>query len=181
MEIIIRQERIEEYNKTEDVIMNAFLNEEYSDQKEHLLVSRIRKSDAFIPELSLVAVDQNNEIIGHILLSKITIVNDDNIANSLALAPVCVSPAHQKKGIGSKLINDALKLAKVLGHHSVIVLGHQDYYPKFGFKQANLWNIRAPFEVPAEIFMALELSENSLENVQGVVQYSKPFWSKFDS
>jgi len=55
------------------------------------------------------------------------------------------------------------------------VLGHKDYYPKFGFKPASLWNIKAPFEVPYEVFMAIELSKDSLENVKGVVHYSKAF------
>ena len=175
MDILIRKELTEEYNTTEKVVKKAFSNEEYSDKKEHLLVNRIRKSNAFIPEFSLLAIDQDNEIVGHILLSKIRIVNDDKTVDSLALAPVSVIPEHQKKGIGSQLIHAALKKAKEIGYHSVIVLGHKDYYPKFGFKQARLWNIQAPFDVPDEVFMALELTENSLENVQGVVHYSNAF------
>ncbi|QTL51087.1 MULTISPECIES: GNAT family N-acetyltransferase [Priestia] len=175
MDILIKQELTEEYNKTEEVVKSAFLNEEYSDKKEHLLVKRIRKSDAFIPELSLVAFNQNGDIIGHILLSKITIIDGDNSIDSLALAPVSVFPQYQKQGVGSQLIHAALKRAKELGYHSVIVLGHKDYYPKFGFKPASLWNIYAPFDVPEEFFMALELTEGSLKNVQGVVHYSKPF------
>lgn len=101
MEFLIRPEHAEEYSTTEEVIRNAFLDEEYSDQKEHLLVNRIRQSDAFIPELSLVAINEDKEIIGHILLSKITIINGDNIADSLALAPVCVAPDHQKKALAA--------------------------------------------------------------------------------
>ncbi|MDG4849879.1 GNAT family N-acetyltransferase [Peribacillus frigoritolerans] len=108
----MRQERPEEYKTTEEVTQKAFLNEEYSDKKEHLLVNRIRKSEAFIPELSLVAIDQGNEIVGHILLSKITIVDNNKVVDSLALAPVSVAPDHQKKGIGSQLIHDALKKAR---------------------------------------------------------------------
>ncbi|BAC14813.1 hypothetical conserved protein [Oceanobacillus iheyensis HTE831] len=175
MDILIREERTEEYNTTEKVVKRVFLKEEFSDKKEHLLVNRIRKSDAFIPELSLIAIDQANEIIGHILLSKITIVNDHKTVDSLALAPVSVIPEHQKKGIGSQLIHAALKKAKEIGYHSVIVLGHKDYYPKFGFKQARFWNIQAPFDVPDEVFMALELTEDALENVEGVVHYSNAF------
>ncbi|WP_077356888.1 GNAT family N-acetyltransferase [Virgibacillus halodenitrificans] len=175
MDILIRKELTEEYYKTEKVVKKAFLNEEYSDKKEHQLVNRIRKLDAFIPELSLLAIDQDNEIVGHILLSKITIVNDDKTVESLALAPVSVIPEHQKKGIGSQLIHAALKKAKEIGYHSVIVLGHKDFYPKFGFKQARLWNKQAPFDVPDEVFMAIELTENSLKNVQGVVHYSNAF------
>ena len=94
----------------------------------------------------------------------------------MALAPVSIAPEHQKKGIGSLLIHTALKRAKEIGYESVIVLGHQDYYPKFGFKSASLWNIQAPFKVADEVFMACELTDKSLENVQGVVLYSKPFF-----
>ncbi|PFE04949.1 N-acetyltransferase [Bacillus cereus] len=173
MNIKIRQEFEKEYKRAEEVVKQAFSHETFSDQKEHELVNRIRKSDAFIPELSLVAVDK--EIIGHVLLSKIKIVNGDKSVDSLALAPVSVAPDYQKKGIGSLLISNVLREAKELGYHSIIVLGHKEYYPKFGFKSASLWNIRAPFEVPDEVFMAMELTENALQNVQGVVQYSEAF------
>ncbi|MEY8349547.1 N-acetyltransferase [Bacillus cereus] len=173
MNIKIRQEMEKDYSKVEEVVQQAFLHEEFSDQKEHELVNRIRKCDTFIPELSLVAEDK--EIIGHVLLSKIQIVDGDKSVDSLALAPVSVVPDYQKKGIGSLLISNVLSKAKELGYHSVIVLGHKDYYPKFGFKPANLWHIRAPFDVPDEVFMAMELTENALQNVQGIVQYSEAF------
>lgn len=175
MDIFIRQERPEEYGKTEEMTKQAFSHEEYSNKKEHLLVRNIRKSDAFIPELSLVAINHRNELVGHILLSKITIVDHDKVADSLALAPVSVAHHHQNKGIGSQLIHAALEKAKEIGYHSVIVLGHKDYYPKFGFKRAALWNIKPPFEVPDEVFMAIELTERSLEHIEGVVHYSEAF------
>ncbi|MGG2066948.1 GNAT family N-acetyltransferase [Bacillus sp. S14(2024)] len=175
MDILIQQELIEDYNKTEEIVKRAFFNEEFSDKKEHILVNRIRKSDAFIPDLSLVAFNQDKDIIGHILLSKIKIVDGDHAVDSLALAPVAVVPEQQKKGIGSHLIHAALKKAKELGYRSVIVLGHKEYYPKFGFQPTNLWNIQAPFDVPAEIYMALELTDNALENVKGIVHYSEAF------
>ncbi|CAM4021028.1 GNAT family N-acetyltransferase [Bacillus paramycoides] len=171
--VTIRQEQQNDYSKTEEVVKQAFLNEEFSDKTEHELVSRIRKCDAFIPELSIVAVDK--EIVGHIMLSKITIEQDGTSVESLALAPVSVAPSHQKKGIGGKLIAAALEKAKELGYGSVVVLGHQEYYPKFGFKKASDWNIKAPFEVPDEVFMAMELRENALQGVEGVVQYSEAF------
>ncbi|PGM59699.1 GNAT family N-acetyltransferase [Bacillus cereus] len=169
----IRQEQKNDYRKTEEVVKQAFLNEEFSDKTEHELVSRIRECDAFIPEVSIVAVDE--EIVGHIMLSKITIEQDGTSVESLALAPVSVAPSHQKKGIGGKLIAAALEKVKELGYGSVVVLGHQEYYPKFGFKKASDWNIKAPFEVPDEVFMAMELRENALQGVEGVVQYSEAF------
>lgn len=171
--VTIRQERQTDYRKTEEVVQQAFLNEEFSDKKEHALVKRIRECDAFIPELSIVAVDE--EIVGHIMLSKIKIEQDGASVDSLALAPVSVARGYQKKGIGGKLIVAALAKAKELGYGSVVVLGHPEYYPKFGFKKASEWNIKAPFEVPEEVFMVMELTENALEGVKGVVQYSSAF------
>ncbi|WP_459500237.1 GNAT family N-acetyltransferase [Bacillus sp. C1] len=173
MDIKVRQESEKDYKRVEEVIKQAFLNEAFSDQKEHELVNRIRKCDAFIPELSLVAVDK--EVVGHVLLSSIKIVDGDTSVDSLALAPISVVQEYQKKEIVSMLISHVLRKAKELGYHSVIVWGHKDYYPKFGFKPANLWNIRAPFDVPGEIFMAMELTVHVLQNVQGVVQYSEAF------
>ncbi|NIK76649.1 putative N-acetyltransferase YhbS [Paenibacillus castaneae] len=179
MEITIRQERFDDYKTTEEVVKNAFANMEFSDQAEHELVSRIRKSDTFIPELSLVAITKDSdstEIVGHILLSTIKIINDNQSAESLALAPVSVLPHYQRKGIGRLLILEALRIAKELGYHSVVVLGHPQYYPKFGFKRASSWGIRAPFDVTDDVFMALELQENSLDKVSGVVEYPSVFF-----
>ncbi|EEL33562.1 N-acetyltransferase [Bacillus toyonensis] len=171
--VTIRQEQKNDYRKTEEVVKKAFLNEEFSDKKEHELVKRIRECDAFIPELSIVAVDK--EIVGHIMLSKITIEQGGTTVDSLALAPVSIAPSHQKKGIGGKLITAALEKAKELGYGSVVVLGHPEYYPKFGFERASQWNIKAPFEVPDEVFMVMELRENTLQGVEGIVQYSSAF------
>ncbi|MEI2317301.1 GNAT family N-acetyltransferase [Bacillus paramobilis] len=171
--VTIRQEQQNDYKKTEEVVQQAFLHEEFSDKTEHELVKRIRECDAFVPELSIVAVDE--EIVGHIMLSKITIEKGATSVESLALAPVSVARGHQKKGIGGKLIRAALEKAIELGYGSVVVLGHPEYYPKFGFKKASEWNIKAPFEVPDEVFMVIELSENALQGVEGIVQYSSAF------
>lgn len=175
MNIIYRQEQPKDYLKTEALIEQSFRNEEMSDQQEHFLVQRIRSSNAFIPELSVVAVNQQDEIIGQILFSKITIENKDQATESLALAPVSIHPDYQKQGIGSMLMNRGLEKAKEFGYTSVIVLGHPDYYPRFGFKSASLWGIEAPFDVPDNAFMALELEKNALKKVSGVVQYSEAF------
>ena len=176
MNPIIRQEQVQDYVTTENVIKLAFENMEFSDKKEHFLVDRLRKSDAFVPSLSLVAITEENNIVGHILLTKIKIKNDEQVTDSLALAPVSVLPAYQNKGVGMLLINNALLRAKEEGFTSVVVLGHPNYYPKFGFKTASLWGIRAPFEIPDELFMALELEENALKGVSGVVAYAKEFF-----
>jgi len=175
MNFIIRQERKEDYRDTEEVVRRAFENETYSDQSEHTLVAKLRKSEVFVPDLSLVAVNED-KIIGHILLSKIWIDTEDKKVESLALAPISVLPEYQNKGVGRKLIQQALTIVEKLDFESVIVMGHEAYYPKFGFKKASHWGIQAPFEIPDELLMAIELKDNSLDHVSGVIQYSNAFF-----
>ncbi len=111
-----------------------------SDHKEQFLVERLRKSNTFVMELSLVA-EFENKIVGHTLLTRLKIKNRLDEFDSLALAPVSVLPEFQGKGIGRKLILESRKTAKELGHKSIILLGHEKYYPKFGYKQADTFNI----------------------------------------
>jgi predicted N-acetyltransferase YhbS len=174
MNIIIRQEQPQDYKETESVIKLAFSSITISDKTEHELVARIRKSDAFVPELSLVA-KIDNQVIGHVLLSRIKINSENKSTESLALAPVSVLPELQQKGVGKLLINTVLQMATDLDFKSVIVLGHPEYYSKFGFKPASLWGIKAPFNVPDEVFMALELSDQALNKQSGTVEYPSAF------
>lgn len=175
MNIAIRQEKEREYKLSERVVEEAFIGAEYSGHKEQYLVAGLRRSDAFVPELSIVAEADEN-IVGHVMLTKLIIKNDETIYESLALAPVSVLPRYQNQGIGSLLIIEALEIARELGYRSVIVLGHDKYYPRFGFKPASSWSIKAPFNVPDRNFMALELESGSLDNVSGVVVYPKEFF-----
>ncbi len=175
MNIIIRQETEKDYKFTEKVVEKAFKNEEHSDHREQFLVAKLRKSDVFVPELSLVA-EINEEIVGHIMLTKLLITDGEKKYESLALAPVSVLPEHQNKGIGSKLIHQSLKISREMGFGSVIVLGHEKYYPRFGFRPASTWGIKAPFDVPDESFMALELEDRSLDDITGTVVYGKEFF-----
>ncbi|WP_213424225.1 GNAT family N-acetyltransferase [Bhargavaea massiliensis] len=175
MEITIRQSVPSDFESIRQVVAQAFKDAEMSDQNEYVLVGRLRVSDAYIPELSIVAEDVTGQIIGHILMTRISIVDAANAEDSLAMAPVSVLPANQRQGIGSRLIRTALAKAKELGYGSVIVLGHPDFYPRFGFRKATEWGIRPPFDVPDNAFMALELQKGALKHVAGVVRYPEPF------
>lgn len=168
--MIIRQEQ------KKDQTFIKFINDlAFEGENESKLVEGIRETDAFIPELSLVADIGDGEIVGHILFSRISINNETCSHPSLALAPVSVHPEHQLKGIGSKLIREGILRAKKLGHTSIVVLGHPEYYPKFGFIPTSEKGIEPPFDVPREVYMVLELMPNALEHVKGVVKYSSPF------
>jgi len=174
MKIIIRQEKPSDFKMVFDLIEKAFKAETLSDHNEQFLVERLRKSSFFIPELSMIA-EFENKVVGHILLTKVKIKNDKEEFSSLALAPVSVLPEYQRKGIGGMLINQAHKTAKELGHKSIVVLGHENYYPKFGYKQTNRYGIELPFDVPKENCMIIALTENGLEGVHGTVEYPKEF------
>lgn len=83
---------------------------------------------------------------------------------------------YQNKGIGKYLIEKSLEKEKELGFQSVIVLGHPKYYQKFGFRESSLWQIKAPFEVPEEALMAIELQKGSLDNISGLVECPNVFF-----
>ncbi|MCU0427978.1 MAG: N-acetyltransferase [Candidatus Kapabacteria bacterium] len=171
MEIKIRQENRDDFYAVSEVNKLAF-----GQDTEANLVDLLRNSNAFISELSFVAT-LDDKIIGYILFTKITIINDDKTeTESLALAPMAVRPDFQNKGIGGQLINHGLKIAKELRYKSVIVLGHKDYYPKFGFEPTMKWNIKSPFEISDKgAFMGIELVTDGLKNASGLVKYPNEF------
>jgi len=168
MNITIRKEEENDSIQIYEVNKLAFQQE-----NEGKLIEKIRKSENFIPELSMVA-ELDKKIVGHILFSKIKIVGESDY-ESLALAPIAVIPEFQKKGIGSELIKKGMDKAKEQGFDSIIVLGHKEYYPKFGFQRASRWDIKCPFEVPDDVFMAIELTEKGLEGKAGTVKYPDEF------
>ncbi len=174
MELIIRQERADDYEIVNDVIVAAFKEAEHTDHQEQELVRRLRSSKSFIAELSLVA-EVDGVIVGHILLTKIKINSEIDSFVSLALAPVSVLPSYQCKGIGGALINQAHDIASSMGYGSVVLLGHKDYYPRFGYKQCSEFGISLPFDVPVEYCMAIELTKGGLNGVNGVVEYDSAF------
>ena len=139
------------------------------------LVEELRASEAWVPELSLVA-RVNGEIVGHLLFSRAAVVGDSGDSMVvLALAPLGVLPGFESTFAGTALMREGLVRARQLGFGGVAVLGHPKYYRRFGFKPARAMGIRAPFPVPDDAWMALELEPGALSNVQGTVRYPEAF------
>jgi putative acetyltransferase len=121
--------------------------------------------------VSLVAeVDQR--IVGHILFSRMSIETTSG-SGPAALAPMAVLPGHQRRGIGARLIRHGLDLLTRRGERIVIVLGHPDYYPRFGFSSEKARHLESPFR--PEAFMAMELRSGALDGIRGRVGYPAAF------
>ena len=165
----IRKEKMEDYNSIYAVVKAAFDNAEHADGNEQDLVDALRKSAAFIPELSLVA-RLDGRIAGHILFTKARIGK----TTQLALAPLSVLPLFQRQGIGTVLIQEGHRIAKELGYAYSIVLGSETYYPRLGYVPASRYGIRPPFEVPDTNFMAFPLRIPAPQ-ISGVLEYAPEF------
>lgn len=172
--LTIRQETPSDYDSVLQLIIQAFADMEFSDNEEQYLVERLRKSDNFIPELSLVAIS-DDKIVGHILLTPIKIKNGIKSFSSLILAPVSVLPDFQGKGIGSQLIEAAHNKAKELGYRSVVLIGPPFFYHRFGYRKASDFKITFPFETPDNCCYAVELVPDGLSNVSGMVEFPPEF------
>jgi putative acetyltransferase len=125
------------------------------------------------PIVSLVA-EAGGTIVGHILFSPATLAADPGV-RIMGLAPMAVVPPRQRQGIGSALVRDGLERCRQLGFGAVIVLGHADYYPRFGFTPASRFGLRSEYEVPDDVFMALELDRGVLTGRSGIVRYHPAF------
>lgn len=168
-QVIIRRETPGDYESIAVVNRRAFGQEE-----EGLLIEKIRGSDGFDPSLSLVA-EIEGDVVGHILFSTIQIETERGDVPALALAPMSVLPDFQNRGIGSQLVRAGLDISRQAGHAIVVVLGHPDYYPRFGFQPASQFGVRSPFDVPDDVFMVQGLIPGALDTVSGVVKYPSPF------
>jgi putative acetyltransferase len=137
---------------------------------ESRLIEDLRAAD--LDAVELVAVE-NDDIVGHILFSVLATTIDRQAVPALALAPMAVRPDRQRRGIGSVLVRAGLSLARERDWRAVIVLGHQKYYPRFGFSAALARPLEAPFS--GDAFMALELEPGALRGEKGRVTYPPAF------
>ena len=140
-------------------------------QAEATLVDVLREQAT--PVVSLVAEDNGN-VVGHIMFSPVFLSGYPDL-NVMGLAPMSVAPEHQRKGIGSALVRAGLEQCRQLGSVAVVVLGHPEYYPRFGFLPSSRFDIDSDYKVPEEVFMALELVPESLSGKTGRVKYHVAF------
>lgn len=168
--ITIRSEEIEDQKGIRRVNEVAFDQAMEAD-----LVDALRTNAH--PHISLVAIVEER-IVGHIFFSPVSIESESGTFTAMGLAPMSVLPEFQNQGVGSRLVDEGLKECRELGHSVVVVLGHPNYYPRFGFIPAHLKGLRSEYDVPDDTFMVLELNENALRGRSGLVRYH-PEFSRF--
>lgn len=165
--IVIRHEQ------AEDLAVIHQINEQaFGRPAEATLVDALRRNGKAV--LSLVAED-NGRVVGHILFSPVVIDAADRQLHGVGLAPLAVSPERQNEGIGSRLVERGLQLCRDAGHPFVVVLGHPEYYPRFGFVPAHHFNIKSEYDVRDEAFMIAELRKGSLLGIAGTAKYALEF------
>jgi putative acetyltransferase len=128
----------------------------FRDDRIAALPAAARAAGDYVPELSLVAVD-DQEIVGHVLLSYCRLETEQGCRRVLQLSPIGVVPRRQREGIGSLLIREAIRRADELGEPLVLLVGDPRYYSRFGFRTASRLGIEHPTPVRDDVFMALPL------------------------
>jgi len=163
--MVIRKEKPEDINKIYNINIQAFETKAEAD-----LVDRLRNSGT--PIISLVA-EIDNQLVGHILF---TPMKSDNFDIKIAgLAPMAILPEYQSKGIGSELVEKGLEYCAGEKYVAAAVLGHPNYYPKFGFVPSTRFDLISEYDVPKEVFMVKELESHSLSKISGIIKYHEEF------
>jgi len=163
----VRTETIEDHESVRRVNELAFAR-----CNEAALVDALRANAR--PYVSLVAV-VHEEVVGHIFFSPVSVESEAGGFTAMGLAPMAVLPEHQNQGIGSQLVREGLKECRRIGQNIVVVLGHPNYYPRFGFAPASLKGLRSEYDVPDEVFMVMELTEGALNGRRGLVKHHPEF------
>jgi putative acetyltransferase len=124
--------------------------------------------------LSLVAV-REGRVVGHILFSPVGITADGTTYPAVALGPMSVLPELQNQGIGSDLVRSGLEMLKKGGYELVFVVGHPDFYPRFGFLPASRYGCSCQYDIPDDAFMLVELQPDACRGKSGLVRFRPEF------
>jgi len=166
--MIIRQE------KPEDVIDISALNElAFGQPQEAKIIDKLRNNCGNL--LLLVAIE-NGKIVGHILFSPAEIEGPRGVIKGMGLAPMAVLPEMQRQGIGTQLVKKGIEELRRFQCPFIIVLGHPEYYPRFGFERALLYGVKSQWEgIPDDVFMILWLDTSKAGQVSGLAKYREEF------
>lgn len=164
--MLVRAENKQDFAAVQSIHLSAF-----PEDGESKLVNRLRENAR--PIISLVA-EVDGKLVGHILFSPVTLDSNPSL-QLMGLAPLAVLPAYQRQGFGSALIEAGLAQCRLNPCGAVAVLGHAHYYPMFGFEPSTNFDIKSEYDVPAEVFMMVELEKGYLKGCSGIISYHEEF------
>ena len=173
-QIIIRKETESDYKKTEYMTLRAFWNMHGPGCNEHFLVHILRNADCYVPELSRVAVE-DGRIVGVIMYSKAKVIDKEKVHEVLTFGPLAVEPTCHNRGIGTKLLQETIPLARDAGYAGIIIFGEPDYYPKHGFKTCGHFGITTADGSNFDAFMAYPLDDEKFSKIHGKFYESEIF------
>lgn len=163
------------FYQTEKLTRETFWNLYKPGCDEHLVLHQLRESRDYIPELDLTAI-MEGEIIGHIISTAAAVKSENGHQHKvLCVGPISVAPSLQNKGIGTKLLDEEIRLAGEMGYAAMILFGNPDYYKRFGFVNAQKYAITTKEGKNFDPFMALELTPDSLAGIKGRFFESEAF------
>ena len=165
--ITIREEQPQDIKIIRDLNKRAFGQMQEAD-----LVDKLRQNCDDL--LSLVGLMQD-EVVGHILFTPVMVEREDDMVQGMALGPMAVLPEYQRQGIGSELVRAGIEKLKKRQCPFIIVLGHAEYYPRFGFEPASRYGVRSEWEVPDEAFMILVIGEFEMQGGVALARYRPEF------
>lgn len=165
--IVIRLEQAKDIDAIREINRHAF-----GQREEASLVDNLRQSGCDL--LSLVAIAKDR-VIGHILFSPVSIETKRKTVHGMGLGPMAVEPGQQRKGVGSELVRKGIEILKERRCPFVVVLGHPQYYRRFGFESASRWGIRCEWDAPDEAFMLLVLDASEMHGIKGLARYRSEF------
>ncbi|MDR2953929.1 MAG: GNAT family N-acetyltransferase [Prevotella sp.] len=165
----IRQETDKDYPEIYDLIKTAFETAQVKDGDEQDFALRLRNSKRYIPQLALVA-EEGGVLIGHIMLTHTYVEQPDGRKfGALLVAPLSVLLEYRSRGVGSALMNEALRIARDMDYTAVFLCGDPGYYGRFGFVASARYGIVNVNNVPEQYMLAYELFPDALEDVSGTI------------
>ena len=164
--MVIRKEEKGDFYRTEEMTLRAFWNKHHMGCDEHLLVHKLRNCEEYLPELSRVAA-VGDEIVGAIFYSKAYLKKEQEVKEILTFGPLCVAPGWQGCGVGGRLLEETLALARAAGYEGIVIFGDPDYYPRHGFLTCDHFGITTAEGKNFDSFMGIELAEGGLSGFGG--------------
>jgi putative acetyltransferase len=165
--VIVRNERA-----GDEAAIRRVNDAAFGQSDESRIVDSIRRTRNDV--ISLVAVS-GDAIVGHILFTPVAVESADADELVMGLGPLAVQPEFQRMGIGSRLVREGLQACTRAGCGALVVVGHSEYYPRFGFRPASTYGLRCEYDVADDVFMAMELVPGALAQSRGLVRYVPEF------